>query len=305
MILVGGSTGRIGSRLVHALVIKGVPVRAMVHKTNLKMWEFWSEVETATADMAKPFSVAAAADGCEAAFLASSLDEEQTTLQGNFIEACKMAGVKYVVKLSAFGADPASPVNFLRWHGEIEARLAASGLQFTVLRPHVFMQNIFAYGPTVIADGTFVSPLAPDTALSMIDLRDVAAVAAGIFSGAPVPGAHLNVTGPTAVDANGLARQLSESLQKPVVYKQIARTAFEDALVATGVPAWHARGMGELYEWFDADPAAAATVTEAVETYTGASARTLDAFIKEFKDRFEPEPEEPEYQEYQEGTYSV
>ena len=78
----------------------------------------------------------------------------------------------------------------------------------------------------------------------------------------------------------------------------------EEALAANGLQAWQARGIGELYAWFDEHPGTAGAVTDVVASLGGHPPRTLDGFIKEFKDRFEPEPVEPEYVEYQDGTFA-
>jgi nucleoside-diphosphate-sugar epimerase len=73
--------------------------------------------------------------GVERAFLLSADDPRQVELQGNLVEAAQQAGVRHIVKLSAYTAAPDSPVSFARWHWQTEEQLKQSGLAYTILRP--------------------------------------------------------------------------------------------------------------------------------------------------------------------------
>jgi uncharacterized protein YbjT (DUF2867 family) len=79
------------------------------------------------------------------AFLLSPSSAEQVAREANFIRAAKRAGIRHVVKFSILGAAPDSPSRFIRRHGEAEQMLRDSGIAFTVLRPHYFMQNLLSY----------------------------------------------------------------------------------------------------------------------------------------------------------------
>lgn len=90
-------------------------------------------------------------------------------------------GVRRIVKLSAFGADVSSPVALMRDHAETEDEIKASGLAWTFIRPHLYMQNLLRFGEKVAEHDTFSAPMAHD-AYSLVDTRDIAEVAARILT---------------------------------------------------------------------------------------------------------------------------
>ena len=57
--------------------------------------------------------------------------------RSSVIAACKAAGVRRLVHMSALNADPAGPSRYLRSKGEAEAAVAASGLDWTIFQPSV------------------------------------------------------------------------------------------------------------------------------------------------------------------------
>ena len=69
----------------------------------------------------------------------------------NAIAACKAAGVARLLQMSGLNADPAGPSLYLRSKGEAEARVVASGLDWTIFQPSVI------FGPEDSFLNTFAS----------------------------------------------------------------------------------------------------------------------------------------------------
>ena len=67
---------------------------------------------------------------------------ETVDLRGsqNLIQAAKTAGVKRFVYTSVIGAAKGHPVPLFDYKGSNEAALEASGMEFTILHPAVFME---------------------------------------------------------------------------------------------------------------------------------------------------------------------
>ena len=80
----------------------------------------------------------------------AQFDAAHVTLTQQLVAACKAAGVRRVVHVSALGVGRDAPSNYLRSKAAGEAVLAASGLDVTVLRPsvifgaHDHFLNLFA-----------------------------------------------------------------------------------------------------------------------------------------------------------------
>lgn len=278
MILITGATGRIGGATLRQLTNRGVPVRALLRNPGKAAAVAGPGVETVIGDLAQPRSLEAALEGVTSALLVSPLDPHQVELQGNFIDAAKRAGRVHVVKISGLGTALDSPVRSGRWHAQTEKHLEDSGLPFTHLRPPFFMQNILRFAPTIRAGGEFVGALNQGK-VAMIDVDDIAAVAATVLTASGHAGRAYTLTGPEALSYQGVAEKLSRSLGRPVTYKNIPLEAMRERLLASGMPEWHVDVQVDFSTALGAGHAS--TVTDTVEAVTGKPPRTFEQFIRE------------------------
>src|SRR5437764_9809232 len=136
----------------------------------------------ARGDLDDSDSLLAAMEGVEKVFLLCPVSQKQTELEANVVEAAKKAGVGHLVKFSVLHASPQSASQLLRWHGQTEQHIRASGIPFTFLRPNIFMQEILRQAAAIKSQGAFYQPFGPDVRLSFVDVRDNAAVAAKVLS---------------------------------------------------------------------------------------------------------------------------
>jgi uncharacterized protein YbjT (DUF2867 family) len=266
MILVIGATGTSGREVVWQLADRGERVRAMVRDPGRAVDLGVPNVEVVAGDLDQPASIDAALNGVDRAFFVSAVDERYPQRFGNFLDAARRAGSPHVVKFSGMGATPDAPSVILRQHAETDDALAASGLPFTVLRPNSFHQNMLWLAETIRDQSTFHLPLR-DARVSLVDVRDIAVVAALVLTGAGHEGKTYEITGPEALSFADVAAALSDALGRPVRYLDVPPEAALDSMLKAGMPAWNARAVVELYGEFAAGKAA--RVTDAVERLTG------------------------------------
>ncbi len=178
-ILVTGATGNVSSGLIVELKARGADVRALVRDTSKAQGLRDAGVEVVTGDLDKPETLDAAFSGVDKVFLLTPPNPNQVTQARNGIAAAKRAGVPYIVRMSAgaLKTAPDSPARVTRQHAEIDAELKESGLPYTILRPHNFMQNTLMAAQTIASDGAVYMPM-KEGKLGMIDVRDVVDVAA-------------------------------------------------------------------------------------------------------------------------------
>lgn len=105
--------------------------------------------------------------------------------------ACEAAAVRRVVQVSAVGADPAANTDFLRTKAAADAALAASALEWVVLRPGLVLAPQ-AYGGTALlralASVPGILPLVhADSPLQTVSIADVAEAVSMAVAG-EVPG---------------------------------------------------------------------------------------------------------------------
>jgi uncharacterized protein YbjT (DUF2867 family) len=250
MILITGATGTNGREVVEQLSAKGVRARAMVRKREGVKLPRTPNVEFVNGDFDDASSLDDALAGVERAFLLSPSSAEQVAREANFIRAAKRAGVRHVVKFSILGADPNSPSRLIRRHGEAEKVLEDSGVAFTMLRPHYFMQNLLWYTDDIKSQGVFYASLPETYKHSHVDARDNAAVAVAALTEPGHEGKVYHITGPEALTYCDVAEMLSQAIGKKARYdssresyarflKKIGLDADEvlelDACVANGV----------------------------------------------------------------------
>jgi uncharacterized protein YbjT (DUF2867 family) len=218
MILITGATGTNGREIVAQLSAKGVRARALVRKREDVKLPSTLNVEFVNGDFDDPSSLDAALAGVERAFLLSPSSAEQVAREANFIRAAKRAGVRHVVKFSILGAAPNSPSHLIRRHGEAEKLLEDSGIAFTMLRPHYFMQNLLWYIDDIKSQGVFYSSLPETYKHSHVDARDNAAVAVAALTESGHESKVYHITGSEALTYREVAEILSQAIGKKVRY---------------------------------------------------------------------------------------
>jgi uncharacterized protein YbjT (DUF2867 family) len=278
MILITGATGRVGGATLKQLSARGMPVRALVRNAEKAAIVAGPPIETVIGDLAQPRSLESALDGITAALLVSPLDPHQVELQGNFIDAAKRAGRAHVVKISGLGTALDSSVRSGRWHAQTEKHLEDSGLPFTHLRPPFFMQNILRFAPAIRTSGEFAGSLGLGK-VAMIDVDDIAAVAATALTTDAHAGKAYVLTGPEAHSYSDVAERLSRILSRTITYKDVPLEVMRERLLASGMPEWHVDVQVDFSTALSAGHASA--VTSTVEAVTGKRARTLEQFIQE------------------------
>lgn len=198
----------------------------------------------------------------------------------NAVWAARQAGVERVVRLSAVGSALDAPTRSGRLHALSDHELQNSGMRWTILRPHWFMQNLLNEAGDISALGAF-SLNAGDGRLGMIDVRDIAEFAARVLTDASQQhdGKIYTPTGPQAVSFADVAERLTRILGKPVEYRPVSDDIQRKTLLEYGVPAWI---VGMLVEYSQAYAAGWGdyTTSDFVDI-VGHAPRDVDDFIRD------------------------
>jgi uncharacterized protein YbjT (DUF2867 family) len=193
-----------------------------------------------------------------------------------------------MVKLSALQASPDWPVPAPRWHGQVEEFLRHSSLAWTVLRPNFFFQNLVSgFTPPIGPSGQLAVP-AGDVRISMVDTRDIAAVAARVLTEDGHEGAIHELTGSQAVSFPDVADALARASGRPIRYIDIPPEQELHRLRSARVPRpLVEQRMQVLRSYRVAGPRGyAARVTTTIRDITGTSPRTLEDFAAEYWPQF-------------------
>ena len=287
MILVTGASGTVGREVLSAVLNTGKPAKAMYRGAE-DARSGPPGVPTVIADFAVRSSVEAAMQEVHALFLVCSPIPQLVELENNVIEAAKQVGVRHIVLNSALGAAD-YPKSFPSWHRKVEEALAQSGLDYTILRPNTFMQNIVAYcAPSIRAQGAFYSAMS-DAKISFIDVRDIARATANILAN---PSAHARKTyelnGPEALNYNEVAAMISKITGRPVEFVNIPEEAQRKAMLDLKMPEWQVNALLDLQRYYTVEKKGA-DLTPTLEKLLGKSAIRMEQYLAENKDSFRPQ----------------
>jgi uncharacterized protein YbjT (DUF2867 family) len=240
VILIIGGNGRIGREVVHELSAAGESFRLMVRDTKTAIDRFGGQVDVLEGDLNNQASIRAAMEGCNGVFLCSPVDPEQVKQQNAVVDAAVINNL-YVVKLSGLATYAGSFVDSGRWHAETESHLVNSGTPFTCLHPYFFMQNMDFQIQRVKETGVLSSAVS-EAAIAMVDVRDIAAVAAKLLCNPSLAkGQTLPMTCDTALSYPEMAEIMSEVFQHPVSFKVQTEEEVKANLKKSGLPEWHTR----------------------------------------------------------------
>jgi uncharacterized protein YbjT (DUF2867 family) len=272
MILVIGGTGHVGSEVVAALRTRGEPFKVM-SRDRRRAHERLGDVEVVEGDFDRPETLDAPMRGVDRVFLLTPGAPEQVAQEGAVVDAAIRAGVSHIVKQSVCGASLDSTSILVRWHGQSERLIEASGIAWTFLRPTLFMQmttllrapdgNVY----TVVGDGR----------IAFVDTRDIAAVAAEALTRPHHEGRVYMPTGPEALTWDEAAERLSRG-GLPTRHVRVTEETSRQSM-AGRMPEWRVRPTIELNRQIAAG--LYEMVTQDVQTVTGRPPRSLDDYVRE------------------------
>jgi uncharacterized protein YbjT (DUF2867 family) len=235
-VLVLGATGMTGSRVARRLRGLGVAVR---EATRSSVWRFdWRDRSTWDRVLA----------GTRAVYVVQ-FDPEPLTAP--FVARAVAHGLERVVLLSGRGVDDPdyfprafeSDANFVPTHLAGEEAARDSGLEWTILRPGWFSQNLSeGFLGEDVRSGVLRLPTGEGTA-SWIDTEDIAAVAVAALTEPGHHGRTYELSGPRALGLAEVAREISRRLGREIAYTPVTVEEFVSERVARGSPPEEARDL--------------------------------------------------------------
>ncbi len=233
-ILVVGAAGRFAGLVVSALSSRGARVRGLVR--NEKQGEQARQngaAETAIGDLRDRASLDAALQGVDRAFYIAPVYQKDEAQMGlSFVEAAKAAGVRRMVFSSAIHP----VIGILQNHIQkvpVEEAIIESGMEFTILHPTVFYQNLAAAWPGIVKTGIFAEPFSAAARISRVDYRDVAEIVAMSLVEDGLLNGTFELCADDGLDRGGVAAAMSEALGRPV---KVAAPDFETWMAQAKVP---------------------------------------------------------------------
>ena len=230
MILVAGGTGHLGTALVGLLAARGTRVRILSRNPTRARSLVPESVEIVAGDIRVGSSLEAALAGVETVisvvtgFGPGGSGPQKVDLEGNpnLIDAATAAGVKHFILISIHGAASNHAMELYRAKFMAEERLRASALDWTIIRPTVFME-LWAgiIGDPLLKTGTATVFGRGENPINFVSVRDVARLIEQAVVDPLLRGRTLDVGGPESLSANRLVEIIAESNGRPAKARHI------------------------------------------------------------------------------------
>src|SRR5215469_467802 len=282
-VLVIGATGKVGTEVVKALLLRGADVRAFTRKPP-KPGAFPGAIEVALGDLSDPVSVAEAMKGIDKLFLL--IGEENVPVElSQALTAyglAKKAGLKHVTYVSVYSAALNLEVPHFANKYAVEEAMRTGGMPYTILRPAYFAQNERRLKPALTGLGVYPIP-AGNQGLAVVDVRDLAEAAAISLTEEGHNGKTYDLVSSEMLRGPEAAATWSRLLGKQVSYVGHADfDAFEAQLRKKGSPSWLAWDLRIMFQGFVERGFSNTEVqTEQFAALLGHEPRTYSSFAEE------------------------
>jgi uncharacterized protein YbjT (DUF2867 family) len=278
-ILVTGALGNVGTQLVKELSSWGRDIRAADPDPAKLRQRFGGSVECVRFDFLDPSTFVPTFKGVGKMFLIRP-PQISNVKRDMFpaLDAARHAGVKQVVFLSVIGIERLSFIP----HAKVETYLREQSFQTTFLRCSFFMQNLSGTHRREIKERHEIFVPVGNAKTSFIDVRDIGAVAAHILTEKGHAGRNYDLTGAEALDYWHVAKILSDTLGRDVIYRNPSASRFFVETIRRGAAISYALVVMGLYT--STRYGMAEKVTDSVERITGRTPISFKQFAEEYKD---------------------
>ncbi|TCK83607.1 uncharacterized protein YbjT (DUF2867 family) [Albibacterium bauzanense] len=257
-IIITGSLGHISKPLTQELIEKGHSVTVISSnpekKTNIE--ELGAKAAIGSLEdvsfLTKTFTGADIVYLMEPPvyFLNPTADPEKqwSNIVQSYLLAIQQSGVTKVVHLSSIGAHTDKGIGMLETHHYVENILKQlpNNISIKFMRPVGFYYNMFAFLPTIKAQGIIVQNYGGDEKEPWVSPLDIAAVIAEEIE-KPFDGREIRYIASDEVSPNEVAKILGEVIGKAdLKWLVISDEQFKEGLISAGFGLKSAKGLTEM-----------------------------------------------------------
>jgi NAD(P)H dehydrogenase (quinone) len=278
MIVVTGSTGRVGGLVARRLESAGHSMRLLVRDPHRA--PRLNGTQVLTADYGNPETLADGLQKGDRVFMVSLWigGDIRIELHRSFIEAAVRAGVAQLVYLSFVNAGPNAIFSHAREHGATEEMLRTSGVPWTAIRNSMYADDIPGWFDP---DGVAREP-GNEARMSFSYRPELADVIAVALTKPGHDGKIYNITTPESVSMRELAQIATRVTGEAYSYEPISDAEWVKRWKAQGRPEWALEAGLTSYEALRAGELD--VVSDDYEKVTGRKAATIAQVIRELAD---------------------
>ncbi len=279
MILVTGAAGKTGRAVIAALVAKGQPVRALVHRDEqIGLVRSLGAEEAVVGDMRVENTLRKAARGVSELYhICPNMSPEEVQIGRVAIAAAREVGIEQFVFHSVM--HPQTQAMLHHWNKlRVEEALFESHLSYTILQPASYMQNVLASWQSIVERGLYVIPYSVNARMSMVDLEDLGEAASVVLTQPGHMGAIYELAGPEILTQTQVADILGKHVGRLVRAEQMAIKTWRQQARTSGMGRYQIETLAKMFEYYDrwgfcGNP-------RILRTLIGRNPTTFEAFLK-------------------------
>ena len=237
-IIVTGATGKTGSVVVSELLKAGYPVRALVHREDVRSARLQAYgAELAVADMSDVERIADALKNVQRAYYCPPFDPYMLQGAVAFAVAAKEARLEHIVGLTQWLASPSHPSLMTRQLWLVDRLFSMTpGVAHTIVRPGIFADAYLATIGSAVHLGIFpwMSGNSRNAPPSNEDIARV--VVAALMDPARHAGKSYRPTGPELLGAEDMAKAIGRAVGRSVRFVPTPTWLFMKGARMSGYP---------------------------------------------------------------------
>ncbi len=252
LILVTGAAGKTGRAIIRRLLERDLAVKAFVHRpAQRSAVQELGVNQVVVGDLGDRETVGVAMSGADAVYhICPNVHPGELAIGRAVVSAAHRARLPRIVFHSVLHPQiEAMPHHWAKLR--VEELLFESGLEFTILQPTAYMQNVLGQWRSITEQGIYEVPYALGTRVAMVDLEDVAEAAARVLAGPGHAGATYELCGPELLDQTEIAEALGRALRRPVRARAMPLEDWREGAAAAGMSRYATETLSVMFRYYE------------------------------------------------------
>jgi NAD(P)H dehydrogenase (quinone) len=252
MILLTGAAGKTGRAVLNKLIAAGVDTRVLTHtdEQGQNLLNIGAK-EALFGEIQDVSLVQKAVRGVEKVYhICPNVSPEEFQIGRELISASRDAKVNHFVYHSVLHPQvEAMPHHWQKMR--VEELLFTSGMDFSVIQPCAYMQNIIAGWRKIVETGIYSVPYSTSARISVVDLEDIGTAALKVLMEDKYRNGIYECSGPKAHSQIEVANVISEVIQQPVRAEQQVLTSWVADAQKNRMDSYQIDTLSKMFAYYD------------------------------------------------------
>ena len=256
MILITGAAGKTGRAVIKALLVdrdhQPEPIRVWVRRPEqVQPMRELGVSEVVVGDLRSQSLLKQAFQGIRIVYhIPPNVHPDELSIAQFMLKTASEAGIERFVYHSVLHPQiEAMPHHWQKMR--VEELIFSSGIDFTILQPEVYMQNILSQWGAIVTQGLYSVPYATQTRLGMVDLDDVGMAAAAVLNNSGHDSAIYELAGPDILSQDEIAVILSRLLGINIRAQYLQREVWEERARNAGMDDYQLSTLLRMFEYYE------------------------------------------------------